>query len=109
MEIRPEILIIVIGSALVTAAPRVLPLILLSRISLPLWLRQWLGAVPVAILSALLATELLTSGGRLLPLAGNAALLAIVPVMVIAYATRSLLGAVVAGVLVVALLRHFAA
>lgn len=108
MEIRSEILIIIIGSALVTAGPRVLPLILLSRIPLPAWLRQWLGAVPVAILSALLATELLTSGGRLLPLAGNVALLAIVPVLAIAYARRSLLGAVAAGVLCIAVLRHFA-
>jgi branched-subunit amino acid transport protein len=108
MEIRPEILIIVIGSALVTAGPRVIPLVLLSRISLPAWLREWLGAVPIAILAALLATELLTSGGRLVPLAGNLALLAIFPVLGIAYRTRSLLGAVAAGVLTIALLRNFA-
>lgn len=106
MEIRPDILIIVIASALVTAIPRVAPLILLSRTALPAWLRVWLNAVPVAILAALLATELLVSEGRLVPLAGNPALLAILPVLAIASRTRSLLGAVAAGILTIALLRH---
>lgn len=105
MDIRPDILIIVIGSALVTAIPRVIPMVLLSRIALPPWLRAWLGAVPVAILAALLASELLVPGGRLVPPSGYPALIAILPVLLISALTRSLMGAVIAGMLTISLLR----
>ena len=105
MEVRPEILIIIIGSALVTALPRVVPMILLSRTSLPAWLRTWLGAVPVAILAALLGTELLVTNQSLVGADGIPMLIAIVPVLVIAATTRSLMGAVLAGMLTVSLLR----
>ena len=103
MEVRPEILIIIIGSALVTALPRVVPMILLSRTSLPAWLRTWLGAVPVAILAALLGTELLVTNQSLV--GADRIPIAIVPVLVIAATTRSLMGAVLAGMLTVSLLR----
>lgn len=105
MEARPEILIIIIGSAIVTALPRVIPMILLSRLDLPAWLRTWLGAVPVAILAALLATELLVSNQHLVGAEGIPMLIAIVPVLLIVATTRSLMGAVVAGMLTVSLLR----
>ncbi|MBM3345821.1 MAG: AzlD domain-containing protein [Betaproteobacteria bacterium] len=105
MDIRPDILIIIIGSALVTAIPRIAPMVLLSRIALPAWLRAWLGAVPVAILAALLASELLVPGGRIAGPSGYPALLAILPVLVITALTRSLMGAVIAGMLTISLLR----
>ena len=107
MDIRPEILIIIIGSAIVTAIPRIAPMVLLSRMVLPAWLQAWLGAVPVAILAALLATELLVPGGHFAPPSENPALIAILPVLAIAAGTRSLMGAVVAGILTIALLRYF--
>lgn len=105
MEIRAEVLIIVLGCALVTLVPRVLPLVLLARVALPGWALAWLNYVPVAILSALLATELLMEKGALLPLA-NA--IAILPVLLIAALTRSIIGSVAAGVAAMALLRAFA-
>ena len=97
MEIRPEILSLVLACALVTAVPRVLPLILLSRFSLPRWLLDWLGFVPVAVLAALAAIEVLMPGGKALAfqlpsLAGIAAAFAV------AAWTRSLLATVAAGV-----------
>jgi branched-subunit amino acid transport protein len=104
MEIRPEVLMVVLGCAAVTVAPRVLPLVLMSRIALPAWLRAWLGHVPVSILAALLAQELLLSGKPSLASAA-AALLAAVPAFAVAAWTRSILAAVGAGVLAMALLR----
>jgi len=104
MDIRPEVLIIVAGCALVTLLPRIAPLLLLARAGLPGWALTWLKQVPVAILSALLATELLLEKGALLPLA-NPNAIAILPVLVVAALTRSLIGSVLAGIVSMALLR----
>jgi len=92
MEIRPEFLALVLACAAVTAVPRVLPLVALSRLSLPRWLLEWLRYVPVAVLSALLAIELASSGRAGLP--------AIAAAFAVAFLTRSLLGTAVAGVAV---------
>jgi branched-subunit amino acid transport protein len=105
MEIREYVLIIALGAAAVTLPPRVLPLLLLARIALPAWLRIWLAQVPVAILAALLAQEILLEGGRLVPFTQNLAAAAIVPVLLVAALTRSLIGAVVVGVATMAVLR----
>ena len=108
MEIRHYVLLIVLGGAAVTVLPRVLPLLLLSRITLPRWLRIWLSQVPVAILAALLAQELAFQAGALVPLERNLPALAILPVLLVAALTRSLIGAVASGVAAMAMLRAFA-
>ncbi len=103
MEIRADILLIALGGAFVTILPRVAPLVLLSRTELPQWLRVWLGYVPVSILAALLASELLVSGGRLVSPAGG--LIAVAPAFLVAARLRSIIGAVLAGVATMAVLR----
>ena len=92
MDIRSEFLTLVLACAAVTALPRVLPLLVLSRLQLPQWLLDWLRYVPVAVLAALLALETASTGMPGL-LAGAVAL-------GVAAATRSLLGTVLAGVAV---------
>ena len=92
MEIRAEFLGLVLACALVTAVPRVLPLVALSRMQLPGWLLDWLRYVPVAVLSALLAIELLSAGAAGVP--------AIAAAVAVAFMTRSLLGTAVAGMAV---------
>jgi branched-subunit amino acid transport protein len=89
MEIRPEFLALVLACAAVTAVPRVLPLLVLSRLQLPQWLADWLRYVPVAVLAALLALETFSSG--------MAGLLAVAIALGVAAASRSLLGTVLAG------------
>lgn len=98
MEVRPEILALILACAAVTAVPRVLPLLLLSRIRLPGWLLEWLSFVPVAVLAALLAIEVLVVDGRPDLSLANPALLAIVAALAVAGYTRSLIGTVIAGV-----------
>jgi len=90
MDIRPEFLGLVLACALVTAVPRVLPLLVLSRLQLPQWLLDWLRYVPVAVLASLLSLEILGTG--------NAGLPAIAVALAVAAATRSLLGTVLAGI-----------
>lgn len=92
MDIRPEFLGLVLACAAVTAIPRVVPLVALSRIELPGWLLGWLRYVPVAVLAALLAIELRSAGAAGLP--------AIAAAFAAAFVSRSLLGTAVAGVAV---------
>lgn len=98
MDVRPEILALILACAAVTAVPRVLPLVLLAKIELPRWLLAWLAYVPVAVLAALLAIEVLLVEGKPSMSSANPALLAILPALAVAGLTRSLIGTVIAGV-----------
>ncbi|UQZ36603.1 branched-chain amino acid ABC transporter [Paenibacillus sp. PK3_47] len=105
MEVRPDIFLIIVGAALVTFIPRVVPLMLLSRITIPEWGMRWLNYVPVAVMSALIAQELFIEDGRFQTLSANVELIAAVPTFWIAVKTRSLLGTVITGILSLMLLR----
>ncbi|XEC93837.1 AzlD domain-containing protein [Paenibacillus tarimensis] len=97
MEVRAEFLFILAGVSLVTLLPRILPLVFLSRIQMPEQIQRFLRHIPVAVMAALLAQALLTADERLIPLSGNVNLLALIPTLFVAVVTRSLLGAVIAG------------
>lgn len=105
MTVRPEVLLLFVGMALVTYLPRALPLVILSRFSMPPLLLKWLSFVPVAVLSALLTKEILFSQGHILQSVADPFLLAAIPTFVAAALTRSLMGTVLAGIVVMALLR----
>lgn len=105
MTARPEIVLLILGTAVVTLIPRVLPLALLSRFNLPNWFVRWLSYVPIAVLAALLAQSVLFSDGALNIALNNLALLAVIPTLLIAVRTRSLIWTVVTGVAAMALLR----
>ncbi len=103
--IRTEVLLIILGTAAVTVIPRVLPLVLLSRIRLPESVVRWLSFVPIAVLGALLAQAVVLPDGRFSLPPQNLAMIAIIPVFAIAVRTKSLVGTVLGGVAVMALLR----
>ncbi|AIQ52634.1 AzlD domain-containing protein [Paenibacillus sp. FSL R7-0331] len=105
MEVRLDIFLIILGAALVTFIPRVLPLMLLSRITIPGWGMRWLNYMPIAVMSALIAQELFIDGGRFSALSTNVELIAALPTFWVAVKTRSLLGTVITGVISLLLLR----
>ena len=105
MEIRGPILLIIIGSCLVTLIPRVLPLMILSRLQLPDWALRWLNYVPITVMAALVGQELFMDNGELAPIGSNVELLASLPTFLMAILTRSLLGTVVVGVISIMVLR----
>jgi len=107
MEVRFEIFLIIAGAALVTFIPRVLPLMLLSRIQIPEWGMRWLNYVPIAVMAALVAQELFISDGSLSLSSNRAELLAALPTFLVAVKTRSLLGTVITGILSLMVLRYF--
>lgn len=105
MDVRMPVLLVIVGAAVVTLVPRVVPLVLLSRITLPEGVVRWLGYVPVAVLAALLAQSVALPGGQLALPPQNLEILAIIPAVLVAVRTRSLIGTVLAGVVSMALLR----
>lgn len=107
MELRLDILLIVLGTGIVTLIPRVIPLLFLSKIELPKWFLNWLSFVPVTVMTALLGQELLFEENNFSPLSNSHELLAIIPTFLIVLLTKSLLGAVVVGMVTISLLRSF--
>ena len=96
------------GMCLVTLLPRVLPVTLLAGRKLPPLLERWLSFVPVSVLAALVAPELLLTGVKLNLSSDNLFLIAAVPTLLISwYKKGSLSGALVVGMGTVALLRHY--
>ncbi|MFF2457008.1 AzlD domain-containing protein [Peribacillus simplex] len=107
MEISGYILAVIVGISIVTFIPRVVPLVLLSKMEIPKWGIDWLKHVPVAVMAALLAQELLLSE-QVFSIKDNALnLAAALPAFLVAIFTRSLLGTVVIGVLSLMILRFF--
>ena len=97
----------IVGISIVTFIPRVVPLVLLSKMEIPKWGIDWLKHVPVAVMAALLAQELLLSE-QVFSIKDNALnLAAALPAFLVAIFTRSLLGTVMIGVLSLMILRFF--
>lgn len=99
----------IIGMAVVTYLPRLLPLLALSGKKLPLPVVSWLRHVPSAVLAALLLPTLLMYDGKLTYGLDNLFLWAAIPTFIAAVVSKSLLLPVVIGMLVVILGRWLGA
>ena len=99
------VIVTLLGMAVVTYVPRLLPLWVLSSRSLPPPVVTWLRHVPVAVLAAMLLPSLVIADQQLNLSVGNIFLWAAIPAFLMAWKTRSLFGAVVAGMLTVAVFR----
>lgn len=106
MEVRWGILIIILGTALVTFIPRVLPLMVLSRFELPEWGTRWLSFVPISVMAALVGQEIFMHDGKISLSFGNLEMLAAIPTFLMAVKTRSLLATVVTGIISLMVLRY---
>jgi branched-subunit amino acid transport protein len=104
---QKTIFLTILGMMLVTYLPRLAPVWFLSSRSLPPLARRWLRLVPVAVLSALLFPSLLMQGGQVNTRWDNLFLLAAIPAALVAWRTRSLFGAVLTGMALVAAGRYF--
>ncbi len=96
---------ILIGVSLVTLLPRVLPLVILSRLNLPDSLMRFLQYIPITVMTALLAQAVLSDGESFIAISDNKQLLALLPTLLAAVWTRSLLITVVVGIVTMALLQ----
>ncbi|MED3661794.1 AzlD domain-containing protein [Ureibacillus sp. FSL K6-8385] len=98
--------LLILGCALVTWLPRVIPFILVRNIELPKVVLRWLQFIPVCILSSLVFQSLLDAEGKFVSL-NLENTVAFVPTLLVAIWTKSLSKTVIVGVLTVALLRNF--
>jgi len=97
--IETEYILLIVGMGLVTYIPRYLPLFFFAQRNLPRWFIEWLDMIPVAILSALVFSEIFLSGSpRHLDLLQIKSLVAI-PTFLIALKTKSLGGTVISGMI----------
>ncbi|MCD5028964.1 AzlD domain-containing protein [Enterococcus asini] len=102
-----QFFVLVIGCAVVTWIPRVLPFAIANRLAFPQKLNQFLNYLPLCILTALLVQSLLVFREGQWPLVKIPELLACLPALVVGYYTKDLMKIVIVGILCIALLRIF--
>lgn len=103
---QKAILLSIIGMALVTYIPRLLPVYFLSSRSLPPLAVAWLRYVPVAVLAAMLFPSLLVQEGQVVLGPSNLYLWVAIPTLLVAVKTHSLFGSVVVGMILIAAARY---
>ena len=105
--VSKEYLAVIIGMGLVTFIPRWLPLIYLTKRSMPAWLVEWLDFIPAAILSAILLPALVTDSATRSIELWRPEFIVAVPTLVFAIATKSLGGTVIVGMVLFSLAQAF--
>ena len=103
--VSKEYLAVIIGMGLVTFIPRWLPLIYLTKRSMPSWLVEWLDYIPAAILSAILLPALITDSATKSIDLGRPEFIVAIPTLLFAIVTKSLGGTVIVGMILFALAR----
>ncbi|MFO7295739.1 MAG: AzlD domain-containing protein [Caldicoprobacter sp.] len=101
-----KVILIIIGMSVVTYLPRILPMVLLSKVNLPPLFLKWLQFIPVAVLSALLAPAILAPQGELSIGLDNNAFIASIPCFFVAIKTKNLFLTVMVGILAMFLLQN---
>lgn len=96
---------VIVGMAIANFAVRFIPMVAVSRINLPRPVMRWLSYIPVAVMGAIVAGEILTPNGEYVAPWDNPYLLAAIPTALVYIKTRSFLGAVIVGIAVFVALR----
>ncbi|WP_100331184.1 AzlD domain-containing protein [Bacillus xiapuensis] len=107
MTVHPFVLLVIIGCALVTLVPRVAPFLIVRKLRLPQAVMTWLSFIPVCILTALVIGSVLTKNSAQRPKVDSETFLVLMPTILIALWTKSLLITVIFGVAAMAALRAF--
>jgi branched-subunit amino acid transport protein len=85
---------------------RLVPIAAISRLELPSVVHRWLGYVPVSVMAAIVATQVLRPGGTWMLSLDNPYLLAAIPTALVYHFTRSFLGATATGMVAFLALRY---
>jgi branched-subunit amino acid transport protein len=97
---------LIAGMAVTNFALRAAPIQVMSRMDLPEPVRRWLSYVPVSVMAAIVALQVLRPDGHLELSLTNHYLLAAVPTAIVYRFTKSFLGATVAGIITFLALRY---
>lgn len=104
MTSEQMVYLVILGSAIVTWVPRILPFVFVSERPLPPLVSLWLSFIPVCIFTALIVDALILQRDGSVYLDWRACL-AIGPTLLVAWCTKSLTWTVVIGVVTIAILR----
>ncbi|EKN64824.1 AzlD domain-containing protein [Schinkia azotoformans] len=104
MNLNLSILLIILGGAIVTFIPRVIPFIVIRNIGLPKIVVKWLSYIPICIFAALIVDSFIIQDHSLLSIDWRV-LTAIVPTLIIALWTKSLSVTVIVGIVSMATVR----
>jgi len=99
---------VIIGMALTNFTLRFTPMAVLSRISLPAPIMRWLGFIPISVMGALFAKEILLPAfedAPAIPLYGNPGIIGGLAAMVTFRLTKSFMVSSLAGIAVYVLTR----
>jgi branched-subunit amino acid transport protein len=99
------LIITILGMAVVTYLPRLLPVWLLATRTLPQPVITWLKYIPAAVLSAMLVPSLLLPAGEVDISFSNLYLMAAFPTLLAGWKSKSLFLAVIVGMAFVAITR----
>ena len=94
-----KIWILIVGMAIVTYVPRMIPLLIFSKINLPPWLESWLKYIPVGIFSALVFPDIFIRNQMFSMTINNIELISSILVFAVAFKTRSLGLSVIVGII----------
>lgn len=96
--------LLILGCAVVTWVPRIVPFALVRNVKMPKIILRWLAYIPVCILSALVIESVLDAERTVVGI-DWLYMLALVPTVLVAVWTKSLSKTVVVGVMTMAMLR----
>ncbi|KRG12896.1 AzlD domain-containing protein [Lederbergia galactosidilytica] len=105
MSIQLSILFIILGCAIVTFIPRIIPFIVIRNIQLPKIVIKWLSFIPICIFTALIVDSFIIQDNKLLLAIDWRILTAIIPTLIIALWTKSLSITVIVGIICMATIR----
>lgn len=104
MSVDSYTLLVIIGCALVTILPRVIPFVIVRGVRLPAGLLRWLSYIPICLLSALIAQSVIRPDDPSAPIDWSQ-LVMLAPTALVAWLTRGLLATVLTGIAAAALVR----
>lgn len=90
---------VIAGMALINFVVRFVPLALLSRFEMPPTAKRWLSYIPISVMGALVASEVLRPGNEWQSPISSASVYAAALTMLVFRFSRSFLGATVAGMI----------
>ncbi|WP_413362756.1 AzlD domain-containing protein [Lysinibacillus sp. 3P01SB] len=106
MTTSVNMLLLLLGCALVTWLPRIIPFLFVKSVELPNVVLRWLKYIPICILSALVFESMFEEKGHFVVI-NSFYFFAAIPTLAIAVWTKSLSKTVLVGVASMALLRLF--
>ena len=105
MRVNSWIFLVILTSAVVTWIPRILPFVLVKYRGLPDPVLRFLKYLAIAIIFALILSSLIEGKVGQLPQVRWVDLVATIPTMIVAFRYKNLMGTVLFGIVLVALLR----